>query len=349
MRQILELLTERRLASSDLEPRPQTQVDEGSSPAQGWNGDPSQDSTEIWHETSYDPTECLIPPPHPEPFQSERYTAPMTSPKRLSSADNPRVKALVKLRQQRHRRRTGLFIAEGTRELSRALAGGLSVRDVFVCPELWTGDEDPIRSIPGLGNAANISSLLELTPMLFRKAAYRQHPEGILAVFKQPQWCLEELSLAGNGLFLVAVGISKPGNLGAMVRSAVAAGATAMLSTDTVVDAFNPNAIRASTGAVFTFPVIGATTERIQQYLAQRKVNVIMADPNADRPYTDVDLTGPVALVIGAEDLGLGDRWRGAARGVNVTIPMLGQAVDSLNASIASAVLLFEAVRQRRK
>ena len=291
----------------------------------------------------------MLDPLVPELSKSGQYTVPMTCPKRLSSPDNPRVKALVKLRRQRQRRDTGLFIAEGKRELSRALAGGLCAREVFVCPDFWTGDEDPIGTIPNLGDATSTSGLFELTPVLFRKAAYRQHPEGILAVFEQPQWSLEELSLARNGLFLVAVGISKPGNLGAMVRSAAAAGATAVLSTDTVVDPFNPNAIRASTGAVFTFPVIGATTERIQRYLVQRDVNLIMADPKADRPYTELDLTGPVALVVGAEDTGLGDSWLGAARGVHVTIPMTGRAVDSLNASTASAVLLFEAVRQRRK
>jgi TrmH family RNA methyltransferase len=204
--------------------------------------------------------------------------------------------------------------------------------------------------------------LFEVTDTLLRKLAYQENPEGVLGVFEQAGRTLADFAAAsqrpgpagpgpsrapaGADLFLVAVGLAKPGNLGAMARTAEAAGATGLLVADSVVDVYNPNAIRASTGAVFTLPVAAAPSDEVRRFLRGRGVRVVAAAPAAAEAYDRADLTGPVALVIGAEDAGLDDSWRHAGQAVR--IPMHAAAVDSLNASVAAAVLLFEAVRQRR-
>ena len=306
----------------------------------------------------------------------------MTQPIHLTSADNPRVKAALRLRRQRERLRSGLFIAEGMREVSRAFGAGLKPRELFWCADLLNrGAEDSGRLIdrwPG-------GSVFTVTPALMGKLAYRQNPEGILGLFEQPefQWAdmaceTERQSERQAGLWLVAVGTQKPGNLGAMVRSAEAAGCNGVFVCGGVVDAFNPNAIRASTGAVFELPVVAASVNEVFGLFRDWAAKVFIATPDAATPYTDVDLTGPVALVIGPEDAGFGsdvlpgmgkagvpDEMAGSPGGsgqretqgqwqnpqgwvCRVSIPMLGRTVDSLNASIAASVLLFEAVRQRR-
>src|SRR5580700_10313818 len=178
----------------------------------------------------------------------------MAEPLELSSSDNPRVKAVVRLREHKERRSTGQFVAEGVREVGRALEAGLVPTSVFYSPTLLglpeTGELGPI--LPGL--ARTRAAVYRVTPALLGKMAYCENPEGLLAVFTQPRWTFERLSPRGGtqaiDLWLVAVGTQKPGNLGAMARSASAAGATGLLVADGVVDAFNPNAIRASTGAV---------------------------------------------------------------------------------------------------
>ena len=268
----------------------------------------------------------------------------------LTSSDNPRVKAVVRLREQRERRKTGLFIAEGSREVERALAAGLKAVEVFWCPAMV---ELP-AAVRGSGAA-----LTEITEPLAAKMSYCENPQGLVAVFHQPAWTLDDLfpaQVSGlrsrDPLFLIAVGTQKPGNLGAMVRSAAAAGVAGVIVADGVVDAFNPNAIRASTGAVFGLPVVGGTTGDVLAALGRAGVRLFAAAPESagvDASYLNADLTGAVALAIGAEDEGLNEEWMTAARrnGGCVTIPMHGKLVDSLNASVAAGALLFEALRQR--
>lgn len=240
----------------------------------------------------------------------------------ITSVDNPRVKDVLRLRKSRERKRAGLFVAEGPREVERARAAGLTLVATYHAPELldW----------PHGGE--------EVSERVLRKMAYRAEPEGVLAVVEIPQRGLPR----DGTLYLVAVGIEKPGNLGAMARAADAAGADALLVADAEADPWNPNAIRASTGAVFSLPVVTTTLED----LANLDVQVVAAVVDAELPFTGVDLTQPAALVVGAEDEGLDERWRTAAD-VTVSIPMSGRTVDSLNASNAAAILLFEAVRQR--
>jgi TrmH family RNA methyltransferase len=242
----------------------------------------------------------------------------------ITSTDNPRVKEVVRLRRSSHRRRSGLFVAEGRREVERALTAGLAVRAVYLAPELiddWQGH-----------------GATEVSARVLAHMSYRAEPEGVLAVVEAPRRPIPDAPT----LLLVAVGIEKPGNLGAMARTADAAGADALLVGDARADPWNPNAIRASTGAVFTLPIVETTREE----LAAIPVQKVAAILGAHKAYQDADLTKPTAILIGAEDAGLSDEWRAVAD-VEVGIPMRGTTADSLNASSAAAILLFEVVRQR--
>jgi TrmH family RNA methyltransferase len=225
------------------------------------------------------------------------------------------------LRKSRERRRAGLFVAEGPREVERARAAGLRIAATYFAPELIQWDDGE-----------------EVSARVLEKMAYRAEPEGVLAVVEIPQRTLP----AQPSLVLVAVGIEKPGNLGAMARTADAAGADALVVADAEADAWNPNAIRASTGAVFTLPVVEATREEI----AQLPLSKVAAVVDAPKNYTDADLTQPIALVVGAEDEGLNAAWREACD-MQIAIPMHARSVDSLNAATTAAILLFEAARQR--
>jgi TrmH family RNA methyltransferase len=239
----------------------------------------------------------------------------------ITSLDNPRVKDVVRLRRGRERRRSGLFVAEGPREVERARAAGLRIVATYFAPELieWPA-----------GQPVSVAVL--------RKMAYRADPEGVLAVVEAPQRALPR----GGSLYLVAVGIEKPGNLGAMARAADAAGADALLVAEAEADPWSPNAIRASTGATFTLPIVEATLDEVRALDAQ----LVAAAVGAEMPYTEADLAVQIALVVGSEDAGLPAAWRAAAD-VEVSIPVRGRTVDSLNAATASAILLYEAVRQR--
>jgi len=242
----------------------------------------------------------------------------------ISSLENPRVKELLRLRKARERRRSGLFVAEGPREVERAREAGLTIVATYYAPELveWGHGGD------------------EVSERVLRKMAYRAEPEGVLAVVEAPR---RELPRDGS-LYLVAVGIEKPGNLGAMTRSADAAGADALVVAEAAADPWNPNAIRASTGAVFTLPVVEATLEEVTALDA----DLVAAVVGAPTRYTDADLARRVAIAVGSEDVGLDGRWTAAAD-IHVAIPVHGATADSLNASAAAAVLLFEAVRQRAR
>jgi TrmH family RNA methyltransferase len=241
----------------------------------------------------------------------------------ITSTDNVRVKEVLRWRKVRERRRDGVLIAEGPREVGRALAAGLVARHTYVAPEL-------LPEWPHGGE--------EVSARVLARMSYRAEPEGVLAVFDVPR---RELPAAAT-LVLVAVGIEKPGNLGAMARTADAAGADALLVADAVSDPWNPNAIRASTGAVFTLPILETTLADVRELPLQKIAAVV----DAPTRHTDADLTPPTALLIGAEDDGLDAAWRDVAD-LQVTLPMHARTVDSLNASTAAAVLLYETLRQR--
>ena len=246
----------------------------------------------------------------------------------ITSVDSPRVKDVVRLRKARERRRDSVFVAEGPREVGRALAAGLVVRSLYLAPELLPGWE---REHPAV-RAEHV------TARVLARMAYRAEPEGVVAVLEMPR---RELPTDAT-LILVAVDIEKPGNLGAMVRTADAAGADALLFAGGDPDPWNPNAIRASTGAVFTLPVLETTLEEVTA-LPLRKIAAVVGAATA---YTSADMRQPTALVVGAEDAGLDARWCEAVD-MQVAIPMHARTADSLNAATSAAILLFEAVRQR--
>ncbi len=275
----------------------------------------------------------------------------MPTPLRITSNDNPRIKAVIRLRDSRDRRQTGLFIAEGFREVERAMAAGLRIVEWYACAELMGFDlATLIGRLPwnrnhgdALGHDVSINVL--------KKLAYRDDPEGLIAVFEQPRWSLDSMAVKADSLWLVAVGIEKPGNLGAMARTAAAAGAAGLIAIDDSIDPLNPNAIRASTGAVFSLPVVKADMEELFAFCGQHRIRLYAAMLVDDAtPHTEADFTGPIAIAIGAEDQGLPPHWATHARktgGGPIIVPMLTDRVDSLNASVAAGILLFETRRDR--
>jgi RNA methyltransferase, TrmH family len=276
----------------------------------------------------------------------------------ITSVENARVKDVLRLRKARERRAVGLFVAEGVREVERALRARLVARALYVAPELlpdWAPPAPPPPALPPAlpplalptplsppapSPAPALQNLVpeEVSARVLAKMAYRAEPEGVLGIFEIPQRTLPP----GADLILVAVDIEKPGNLGAMARTADAAGAGALLVAGTASDPWNPNAIRASTGAVFTLPIVDATLDEVRA-LTLHKVAAVVG---AAKTYTAADLTQPTALIVGAEDEGLDARWREAAD-MHVSIPMRARTADSLNAATSAALLLYEAVRQR--
>lgn len=266
---------------------------------------------------------------------------PMPNRLRITSPQNDRVKDLVRLRDRRHRDRTGTFPIEGTRETERALEAGVEIRVAYVCPELFHTEA---RTVAARLEGAGVP-VVELAEPAFRKSSYRDAPDGILAVASAWSIRLHDLELPADPLLLVIDGLEKPGNVGALLRTADAAAATAVFLTGAGTDVFNPNVIRASMGSVFARPVVPAETRDLAAYFAERVVRVVATSPDADRAFWDADLRGPTAVVVGSEHRGLEADWLGTAD-LRVRIPMGGMA-DSLNVSTAGALLLYEALRQR--
>ena len=254
----------------------------------------------------------------------------------ITSAQNPKIKNLLSLQDKsRTRREQGLFVVEGRRELQHALDAGFTVHTVFVCPEI-AGDS----VIPGLTR-----NLIEIPETLYRKVAYRESTEGIIAEMEVRERRLEDLQLSERPLVVVLESVEKPGNLGAVLRSADAARADAVIVCDPLTDLWNPNLIRASLGGIFTVPTVCASSENTIAWLKAQGIRILTAQLQDSSWYYDTDMTGGTALVMGTESTGLTDIWRKAAD-AHIRIPMLGR-LDSLNVSVSAAILLFEAVRQR--
>lgn len=261
----------------------------------------------------------------------------------IASLQNPKVKQVAKWRDRPDRDDSQVVLAEGYRALVRALAGGYRINEVFVCPELFTGQGHEEGLLAEL--ASHGARLIRVAPKAFCKMAYRDRPEGLLGVGPQRHRNLADLKPSARPLYLIAEQIEKPGNLGTIMRSSDAVGLDALILCDSRTDLYNPNVVRASTGNLFTLPVAEATTQETIPWLKQRGIKILASSPHADKLYTDADLTGPVALTVGAEQYGLTRPWIEQADEV-VRLPMLGHA-DSLNVATATAILLFEAVRQR--
>jgi TrmH family RNA methyltransferase len=260
----------------------------------------------------------------------------------VTSLANPRVRAATALRDRRERDRTGLTLVDGARELRRALDAGVAVVETFVCEPLLAGPD--ARAVLDRLRAAGM--VLQPTgEAVFAKLAFGQRAEGLVAVVRVPPVGLPDLAVPDGALVVVLESIEKPGNLGAILRSADGAGADALIAASARTDLFNPNAIRASAGTIFSMPLGAGSTGETIDWLTARGIRIVAARVDADRSYADADLTGPLALVVGAEAEGLSSAWAGP--GVEpVRIPMLGRA-DSLNVSVSAAILLYEARRQR--
>lgn len=268
----------------------------------------------------------------------------MGSPEKISSLQNPRIKQLVKLRDRRPRDEAGVFLVEGYREIRRALEKRVALHEVYFSPEWFLGENEP--ALLAQAEAAG-ATLFELTKDAFAKVAYRERPDGLLAVAPQWQRALGDLVLPPAPFLLVVEGIEKPGNLGTILRSADAAGCDAVIVCDPVTDIFNPNVVRASTGVLFSVPLVVAESTQVHAWLREKGVRTVATTPAAEKIYSEVDLRGPLAVVMGSEQYGLSEFWLKHCD-VPVRIPMAGQA-DSLNVAMATIITLFEAVRQRGK
>ncbi len=268
----------------------------------------------------------------------------------LSSTQNSRIKELAKLSKRRTRDRQRLTLVEGTRECARALAQGITPVEAYVCPPLVDGDAATtvIAPLDGLVRAGR-TRRFDLTPALYAKVAYRGDSGGVLLVIPYVETSLDALPPAANPFYAVVEGVEKPGNLGAILRTADAAGVDGVIICHTpdrpATDLHNPNVVRASLGALFSVPVAEAATDDVLLWLKTRGIALIAATPEATVRYTDVPMTGPVAVALGSEAAGLSDSLLAAA-GQRVVIPMVG-IIDSLNLATSTALLLYEVVRQR--
>lgn len=269
-------------------------------------------------------------------------------PATLTSLQNPRIKQLVKLRDRSAREESNQFLIEGYRELLRAVDAGHPIEFLFICSQLFLGSNE----------TALISRLVQqgvqvqpCTPDVFRKISYRDRPDGLLAVAPQRHLKLEEIKKfikkSSPPFLVVAEAIEKPGNLGTILRSSDAVGLDALIVCDRCTDIHNPNVVRASVGTLFTVPVVEASGEETLRWLKEQGIAIVAATPSATAQFTEVDLSGPVAIAVGTEQLGLSKRWMSEAD-IQVSIPMRGVA-DSLNVAMATTLLLYEALRQRRE
>jgi RNA methyltransferase, TrmH family len=266
----------------------------------------------------------------------------MTTPSRITSRQNPRVKEAVRLRTGRERGRQGRFLIDGAREIQRAIASGVRCAEAFVCEELCDSRESQ-NAIHAIHSTQ--ADVFSVSAGVYTKLAFGDRDDGLVVVAERPIRSLNDLRLPPRPIIAVLEGIEKPGNLGAILRSADAAGVDAVVVADGRTDLFNPNAIRASLGTVFRANVCEATTAETIAWLRDQHVPIIAARPDADLVYTAADLSRGAAIILGSEAAGLSHVWNGT----NVTpvrLPMHGLA-DSLNVSTAAAVLFYEALRQR--
>jgi TrmH family RNA methyltransferase len=260
----------------------------------------------------------------------------------VTSVSNPRVKSLVGLRRRRQRDQLGLMLVEGYEELTLALAAGVVPITLYVCPDLVRDDADlgTVADVEALG-----SEIVVVSNRVFEKVAYRESPDGWLAVVRTVPTDLAALRLSDNPLTLVCESVEKPGNLGAMLRTADAVGADAVVAAQPITDWGNPNIVRASKGTVFSVPVAAAGSTDVLTWARERSMTVVAATPDTDTVFTDVDMSGPTVVAVGSEKHGLTDEWLRSAD-VRVRIPMFGKA-NSLNVATSAAIILYEALRQR--
>ncbi|WP_407539526.1 RNA methyltransferase [Deinococcus radiomollis] len=287
-----------------------------------------------------------------EPFNPTPTKPAPTKPEPINSVQNPQVKRLVRLKNRRERDAEGVWLIEGARELGRAQGGGVRLLQLFACPELFSDEATELW--PALENR----NTTLLSRAAFEKASHRENPDGLMALAEPPSPALPDASGTRPMLVLVLMGLEKPGNLGALLRTADGVGVDAVLVVGSgddhtpaaqtapgETDLGNPGVIRASQGSVFTQPVVSLPAAQALDWLRKSGFRLVACTPEAEAVYWDAPLTGRVALCLGSEHDGLPALWREGAD-LRVSIPMQGQA-DSLNVSVAGALVLYEARRQR--
>jgi TrmH family RNA methyltransferase len=253
----------------------------------------------------------------------------------ITSLQNPRVRHIVKLRDdKRQRQKDGLMLVEGHDEIQLALSAGHKPRTLLTAPEIAS------RQVDGVA-----SEIITVNRAVFEKISYRENPDGWLGIFAIPRTSLDDLKLSELPLVVIAESVEKPGNLGAILRTADAAHVDAVLICDPRVDVWNPNVVRASRGAVFSVPAVESDNVSALEWLRAQKIRILAATPSAEIMYSSVNLREPITIAVGTEDAGLTDFWMSNAD-VKVKIPMLGK-VNSLNVSVSTALIVYEAVRQR--
>ena len=258
----------------------------------------------------------------------------------ITSLQNPAIKNIAKLSKSRERRGQHLFVIEGARELSLALQSGYRVESVYVCRELFNKTK-----YPGVLHGLPDTALSDISPEVFGKIAYRENSDGIVALAIPKSHRPADLRLSGNPFIILLETVEKPGNLGAVLRTADAALVDAVIICDPQTDLYNPNVIRSSVGGLFTVQTAVCTSEEAFAWLQAHKIAVYAAEPEGAEFYQDIDFRQPSAIVMGTEAEGLTDFWlRNATK--RIRIPMRGK-IDSLNVSVSTAVITFEAMRQR--
>jgi len=260
----------------------------------------------------------------------------------INSLTNPRIKNILKLQaNSRDRREQNLFVIEGYREISRAIVSGIEIKELYVCSEL-----DQHGRSEELYTRDTSMQVFEVSKMAFARIAYREGSDGLIALAVPRNLGLNDLKLGSNPLLLILESIEKPGNLGAITRTADAAGIDAVIVCDPLTDIYNPNAIRSGVGCIFTCQVVTCTSEEAIDWLHKNRIKTFAAAlTNIAVTYHQVDFSGPTALVMGTEATGLSKAWLDKSD-AQIIIPMKGIA-DSMNVSSSAAVLVFEAVRQR--
>jgi TrmH family RNA methyltransferase len=260
----------------------------------------------------------------------------------ITSAKNPRIKQVVALKDRRDREQTGLTRVEGYEEVSFVVGRGAPLASLIYCPGLFRTDGE--RALLAKIISSGVETI-EVSQELFERIAYREGVDGWLALVPAPVQSLNALRPRDPAFLVVVDAVEKPGNLGAILRTAEAAGVDALISADPVTDWGNPNVVRASKGAVYGVPVATASSDETLDWLREQGIRRVVATPQAETLYTDADLTQPAAVVVGSEKYGVSRRWLDEAE-VTVRIPMVGR-IDSLNVSTSAALLIYEVVRQR--
>ena len=258
----------------------------------------------------------------------------------ITSLQNAAIKNIVKLTKSKERKVQQLFVIEGARELSMALAGGYILDSVYVCTPLFAKSK-----YPDVVDSIARDKIFTISPAVFEKIAYRENSDGIVAVAKPKPHTLANIKLSENPFVIILESVEKPGNLGAILRTADAAAVDAVIVCDPQTDLYNPNVIRSSVGTLFTVQIAVCTSLEAMEWSLQNKIALYAAELQAAEFYQDVDFTRPSAIVMGTEAEGLTDFWLQNVK-KRIKIPMKGK-IDSLNVSVSTAILTFEAMRQR--